>query len=164
MHASVVARIIRRLKTNGSCMEWTGAKSLLGYGRIKVNGRLELPHRLMWELVNGAIPDGLCVLHKCDNPPCINPTHLFLGTKSDNMQDAAAKGRLPKERLDLRTKDGPNETLYCKKCNRVLPTTEFHRYKNIKSGRFSSYCRSCCRAKQLAYTKRKKLANGQGGT
>jgi len=88
-------------KPNG-CLEWTGDRShKLEYGRIKVNGKTVMTHRFAWELVNGPIPDGLHVLHHCDNPPCCqtDPTegypegHLFIGTRSDNMADKIAKGR-----------------------------------------------------------------------
>jgi hypothetical protein len=66
------------------------------YGRIgDDNGcdRIVLVHRVAWELTNGPIPLGQCVLHRCDNPPCCNPKHLFLGTQDDNMADMASKGR-----------------------------------------------------------------------
>lgn len=71
------------------CWLWSGSTQTFGYG--KYDGRLV--HRVVWELTNGQIPDGLCVLHKCDNPPCVNPDHLFLGTKKDNTADMTAKGR-----------------------------------------------------------------------
>jgi hypothetical protein len=64
-----------------------------GYGRLKV-GKLSLKaHRISYELVFGAIPDGLGVLHSCDNPPCVNPAHLFAGTNHQNVLDSVAKGR-----------------------------------------------------------------------
>lgn len=79
-------------KPNG-CVEYTGARSH-GYGRVKRSGKMLLAHRYAWELVNGPIPDGMFICHKCDNPPCCNMDHLFIGSHSDNMKDAHKKGRL----------------------------------------------------------------------
>lgn len=75
------------------CWEWEAYCNQWGYGQFGVNAKLMLSHRFSWEFFNGKIPDGLCVLHKCDNPPCCNPTHLFLGTRNDNTQDMIRKGR-----------------------------------------------------------------------
>lgn len=75
------------------CWHWVGVTNAFGYGRMTHKGRLQVAHRLSWEEVNGPIPAGLYALHKCDNPSCINPNHLFLGTYSDNIRDAWAKGR-----------------------------------------------------------------------
>lgn len=82
---------------SGDCWVWTKS-TRYGYGMFarRENGKTKhyLAHRVSWELANGPIPEGLQVLHHCDNPPCVRPDHLFLGTQFDNMQDAAAKGRL----------------------------------------------------------------------
>ena len=77
------------------CWNWTGSKNgINGYGRITVEGKSYCAHRVSYELFVGIIPNGYNVCHKCDNPVCINPDHLFVGTRSDNMQDASNKGRI----------------------------------------------------------------------
>lgn len=86
------------LKTD-TCWVWTAAKYPNGYGVIGVGKKpsgdsiMKAAHRLSWELANGPIPDGLWVLHKCDNRPCVRPDHLFLGTAHDNNQDTWDKKR-----------------------------------------------------------------------
>lgn len=77
------------------CWPWL-AYTAQGYGRINAggdNGKSLLASRVSWVLHNGPIPDGLFVCHKCDNPSCVNPSHLFLGTQRDNMRDCSSKGR-----------------------------------------------------------------------
>jgi hypothetical protein len=79
-----------------TCWEWIGAKSKKGYGSFWSGdysiGTIET-HRQSWIIHNGAIPNGMHVLHKCDNPSCVNPAHLFLGTNMDNVKDMRDKGR-----------------------------------------------------------------------
>ncbi len=80
------------------CWEWTGGKMIKGYGNFRMGldmqSRLIGAHRFSYEIANGEIPEGLLVLHHCDNPPCVNDAHLFLGTIKDNTHDAIRKGRL----------------------------------------------------------------------
>jgi len=81
---------------SGECWEWKGAKNLQGYGKLKqVCGKIKAAHRLAWELANGEIPPGKLVLHRCDNPGCVRPSHLFVGTHVDNHRDMIDKGRSP---------------------------------------------------------------------
>lgn len=80
------------LRTDG-CWEWMGRRGQQGYGQLQVDLRQKRAHRVSWELAYGSIGAGLCVLHRCDNTGCVNPAHLFLGTRSDNNADRDEKGR-----------------------------------------------------------------------
>lgn len=92
-------RFWAKVDRSGDCWLWLGSRDSRGYGRFGVRGRApQLAHRVAWMLVNGPIPDELFVLHDCptrDNPRCVNPTHLRLGTRADNAADAVRKGQLP---------------------------------------------------------------------
>ena len=75
------------------CLIWSGSKTVERYGRLVKKGKRYLASRLTYERFKGRVPDGLEVCHSCDNPPCVNPDHLFLGTTKDNARDRQAKGR-----------------------------------------------------------------------
>ena len=75
------------------CWEWMGYKNPKGYGQFGFFGKRTMAPRVCWMLTNGKIPDGLHVLHKCDNPSCVNPSHLWLGSIADNNNDSLKKGR-----------------------------------------------------------------------
>lgn len=81
------------VESEDECWEWLGTLNGHGYGRFRFMGKDDRSHRVSWMLTYGEIPDKLFVLHKCDNPKCVNPNHLFLGTQLENMQDMTRKGR-----------------------------------------------------------------------
>lgn len=91
-------RFWEKVDRSGECWNWTGtiytASGKLSYGKICVKNKQLLAHRVSYELAHGPIPEDKDVLHRCDNPLCVRPDHLFLGTHADNMQDMVQKGRM----------------------------------------------------------------------
>lgn len=134
--APPAVRLQRRLAVRDSgCIEWTG-HTANGYGYIKVGAKDVRTHRLAWELANGRIADGLNVLHTCDNRPCCNVEHLFLGTQAENLADMAAKGRGANGRADLTH------------CPQDHPYDEVNTYVIPRGGRDCRICRRAAGARR----------------
>jgi hypothetical protein len=90
---SAATTFFSKTRKVGDCLVWSLATNKDGYGVYTIDGKVQLAHRAAWMFTHGSFPDGLCVLHRCDNPPCVNPAHLFVGTQADNLRDMNAKAR-----------------------------------------------------------------------
>lgn len=137
MKESFGSRIGRQIiKTVNGCWFWIGARDRKGYGRISVPPqKKKLVHRATWEMINGPIPKGMLLCHKCDTPSCVNPDHLFLGSHQDNADDMVAKGRSIKQ---------PKKT-HCKNGHEFIPENTFRKENGTKG------CAQCRRERSLIY-------------
>lgn len=106
-------RFWEKVDKSGKCWVWTACKQAFGYGKfvIKKGDSPVAAHRLSYELEVGQIPKGLFVLHRCDNPACVRPAHLFIGTQRDNMQDMRSKGRWSYKSRNQTGERNPNSIL-----------------------------------------------------
>lgn len=137
--ASTAERFWSRVHKTETCWFWTGGTFSNGYGLFTVQGKTIGAHRYVFQQQHGLIPKDMFICHTCDNPPCVNPAHLFLGTHTDNMQDCISKGRFSHHGqkgslhnlAKLREKDIPvirSMLLFCtpteiSKIYKVAPTT-----------------------------------------
>jgi hypothetical protein len=95
-----IVRFWSKVEKSDNCWIWIGAKTPEGYGRMRWMKGYEYAHRISWVIQNGTIADDLCVCHSCDNPSCVRPDHLFIGTIADNMHDRDTKGRGRKPKVN----------------------------------------------------------------
>jgi hypothetical protein len=144
-NATPAERLLKRVafEPMTGCWLWTGGTLAFGYGVCRMRGFVETStHRLSWLIFRGPIPKGLCVLHRCDTPQCVNPRHLFLGTRADNNYDRTAKGR---SRGRSNTPQRP-PTSHCPKCG--IERTEENTLWRMEGGRRYVRCRPCRQEQQ----------------
>jgi hypothetical protein len=125
------------------CVEYSGKLQPNGYGKFydKISKRVVWAHRYAYEKINGPIPKGLEICHKCNNRSCINPNHLFIGTRSDNMLDASKKGRIQTPRL-IKT--------HCKRGHIFDDANTSYQVNGARE------CKTCHALRQRKYTERKR--------
>ena len=133
-------RFWSKAEWQGECLVWTTAHNIDGYGRFHFNKKLWMAHRLAYTLQNGEIPSKMQILHMCDNPPCINVNHLFLGSNRDNVDDKVFKNRQAR-----------NYKTHCKNNHEYTSENTLVRKQGWKE------CRMCIRFNQKEARKRKKV-------
>ena len=113
---STIARFWSKVDKSSECWIWTGKKLATGYGHFFYFGRHARAHRVSWLLSNGPIVGGLCVLHQCDVPLCVRPSHLRLGTQLENVAEMIARGRGARGGRNGRAKTTESDVLEMRRC------------------------------------------------
>ena len=131
MKMNAIERFENKVNKTENCWLWQSSMTKQGYGLFWFDGKCVLAHRLSFEFYNGPIGDGMCIMHSCDNPSCVNPAHLSLGTLKDNTQDMLNKKRFPNQ----------NKT----HCRNGHEYSGSNLYINPKGHRF---CRACRRVEE----------------
>lgn len=143
----VIRRFWGRVNRGDGCWEFRGGRTKKGYALFGHSARRVYAHRFSYELSTGSpIPEGMLVCHKCDNPPCVRPDHLFVGTAGDNARDAVAKGRMHIPRP-------PARKTHCKRGHEFTPENTY------EYGMGGRVCRAC-RLRYLAGDRARQRANG----
>jgi hypothetical protein len=119
---SMIDRFLEKIMpvTESGCWIWLGSTTKDGYGRAWINGKMTTAHRFSYEHFNEPIPVGMFALHKCDTPSCVNPNHIFIGTRSDNMKDSIRKGRNEFPHECVSSSEYKSHAPYCIKCGRFM--------------------------------------------
>lgn len=148
--AKVIEDFWRNVIKTDSCWEWQRSCDGFGYGQLSVHGRHMRAHTFSFELTHGPVQKGLCIMHSCDNPKCVNPSHLSLGTQRDNLRDMAAKGR-----------SGAQKRTHCRNGHEYsFENTKFYKARGSKV-RVCCICLAVNIAKSDAKRKEKSYSNAK---
>lgn len=147
MIASLTQRWAKNVSISpNGCWEWIGLRTPKGYGRLPILGKRNVEtsaHRYAWEIFFGPIPEGKLICHRCDNPWCVNPEHLFVGSHLDNALDAKAKGR---------TRNGKEHITHCINGHEFTPENTYQKTFHPPSHKYPTTmrrCRTCNRERAL---------------
>ena len=136
MGRNEVERFWAKVNKTESCWLWQGSTNSDGYGRFNPAGRLVGAHRWSWSQINGPIPDGMCILHSCDTPACVNPSHLRLGTQADNIIDMYS--RPTRRKRQGQCANHPDVKARCKGLCQPCYLRQWHQINPSKSKEYSA--------------------------